>query len=203
MLTENSFVPHDIATLISLFGGGDRFVERLDFLHESGLTDIGNEPSFLTVFLYHYAGRPALSSLRAHSYIPSYFNVSTTGLPGNDDSGAMGSFLAFSMIGLFPNPGQNIYFITPPFFEAVSFTHPVTKKMATIRNINFDPSYNNLYIQHAKLNGKTYTRNWIGHEFFTEGWTLELTLGNQESTWGTGEQDIPPSFSLTTGSINM
>jgi putative alpha-1,2-mannosidase len=48
----HSFVPHDVSTLIKLLGGSDKFVRRLDFLHTSGLTDIGNEPSFLTVFLY-------------------------------------------------------------------------------------------------------------------------------------------------------
>lgn len=46
-------MPHDIATLIDLIGGPQEFISRLDYLHTSGLTDIGNEPSFLTVFLYH------------------------------------------------------------------------------------------------------------------------------------------------------
>jgi putative alpha-1,2-mannosidase len=107
----------------------------------------------------------------------------------------MGSFQFLSMLGLFPNPGQNIYLIIPPFFEAVSVSNPLTNKTATIRNINFDPSYQNIFVQNATLNGQPYTRSWIGHEFFTEGWTLELTLGAQESSWGTGDDDLPPSVS--------
>lgn len=188
-----SFVPHDIASLIRLLGGKDEFLRRLDFLHTSGLTDIGNEPSFLTVFLPHYAGRPALSTARVHEYIPGYFNTSTTGLPGNDDTGAMASFAAFCMLGLFPNPGQNIYFITPPFFESISITNPLTSITSTIRNVNFDPEYERKYIQSTKLNGEEYTRNWIGHEFFSRGGVLELVLGEEESMWGTGEGDVPPS----------
>ncbi|THC94891.1 hypothetical protein EYZ11_005613 [Aspergillus tanneri] len=191
------YVPHDMAALIDLLGGPDTFVSRLDFFHTSGLADMGNEPVFLTVFQYHYAGRPALSVHRAHSYIPSRFNSSHSGLPGNDDSGAMGAFAVFSMMGLFPNPGQNVYLIIAPFFEAVSITHPVTKKAATIRNVNFDPSYRNIYIQSATLNGRPYSKNWIGHEFFTEGMTLELTLGDTESDWGRGKDDLPPSLSST------
>lgn len=74
-------------TLIELLGGPDSFIERLDFFHSSGLADIGNEPVFLTVFETHYAGRPALSAVRAHSYIPRVFNDTAGGLPGNDDSG--------------------------------------------------------------------------------------------------------------------
>lgn len=184
-----------MAALIELIGGPDEFVSRLDYFHESGLADISNEPVFLTVYEYHYAGRPALSSKRAHNYIPRTFNASDNGLPGNDDSGAMGSFLAWSMMGLFPNPGQNVYLIIPSFFEAIEITHPETNQTATIRNVNFDPTYKNIYIQSAQLNGKPYTRNWIGHEFFTQGMTLELTLGDQESDWGTRKEDLPPSLS--------
>lgn len=196
-LTFFSYVPHDMAKLIKLVGGADAFVSRLDYFHESGLADIGNEPVFLTVYDYHYAGRPGLSARRAHHYIPASLNATHSGLPGNDDSGAMGSFLAWSMMGLFPNPGQDVYLITPPFFEAVQTTHPETNQTATIRNVNFDPTYKNIYVQSAKLNGKPYHKNWIGHEFFTLGMTLELTLGQHESEWGTRKEDLPPSLSDT------
>lgn len=106
----------------------------------------------------------------------------------------MGSFVAFSMMGLFPNPGQNVYLITPPFFESVNLTHPTTGKTATIRNVNFDPNYGAIYIQSATLNGEPYTKNWIDHSFFLEGKELVLTLGRNESTtWGTAVKDLPPS----------
>ncbi|KAF2467094.1 alpha-1,2-mannosidase family protein-like protein [Lindgomyces ingoldianus] len=195
------FVPHDVRKVISLLGGPETFIRRLDYFHTSGLADIGNEPVFLTVYMPHYAGRPGLSSKRVHSYIPSRFNSSTDGLPGNDDSGAMASFTLFACIGLFPNPGQNVYFITPPFFKSVSITNQITNNTATIRNLNFDKEYKNIYIQKATLNGEPYTKNWIGHEFFTQGWTLELTLGQIESDWGTKEEDLPPSMS--TGNMKM
>lgn len=61
------FVPHDVGKVIELLGGEETFLERLDFFHTSGLADIGNEPVFLTVYMPHYAGRPALSAKRAHS----------------------------------------------------------------------------------------------------------------------------------------
>ncbi|KAI0128021.1 glycosyl hydrolase family 92-domain-containing protein [Xylariales sp. AK1849] len=188
------FVPHNQADLITLYGGPDQFVRRLDFLHDMNITNISNEPSFLTVFQYHYAGRPALSALRSHFYIPRYFNPNPGGLPGNDDSGAMGSFLAFSMMGLFPNPGQDVYLITPPYFESVSIKHPISGKTATIRNLNFDPTYQAVYIQSATLNGEPYTKNWISHSFFTEGKELVLTLGRNESSWGRAVSDLPPSL---------
>jgi putative alpha-1,2-mannosidase len=106
----------------------------------------------------------------------------------------MGSFVAFSMIGLFPNPGQNVYLITPPYFESVSIKSQISGKVAVIRNVNFDPSYQNIYIQSATLDGEVYTKNWIDHSFFTDGKELVLTLGKNESTWGTQVSDLPPSL---------
>ncbi|RDW93999.1 uncharacterized protein DSM5745_01321 [Aspergillus mulundensis] len=184
-----------MSSLIGTLGGDDAFIARLNYFHTSGLADIGNEPVFLTVFQYHYAGRPGLSASRVHSYIPSSFNATHAGLPGNDDSGAMGAFAVFSILGLFPNAGQNMYLITPPFFEEVRVTHPMTGKVAVVRNVGFDPGYKRIWLQEARLNGEAYSRSWIGHEFFTEGGVLELVLGEEESDWGRALENRPPSVS--------
>jgi predicted alpha-1,2-mannosidase len=188
------YVPGDMSSLISTLGGPSTFIKRLDWLHESGILYVGDEQAFLNLYLYHYAGRPAKSAERAHQYIPSLFNDTVSGIPGNDDSGAMGSFEALVMMGLYPNAGQDVYFITPPFFEEVSIKNGQTGNTATIRNVNFDPTYQNIYIQSATLDGVPYTRNWITHSFFLNGGVLELTLGASESAWGTNPQDVPPSL---------
>lgn len=167
----------------------------MQYLHDNQITYIGNEPAFLTVFQYHYAGRPGLSAFRSHYYIPAYFAPTNGGLPGNDDSGAMGSFVALSMMGLFPNPGQDVYLITPPYFQSVNITSPVTGKVARVVNMGFDSTYKNIYIQRATLNGVEYTKNWIGHDFFLQGMELVLYLGPKESSWGTAVADLPPSLS--------
>ncbi|KAK6070802.1 glycosyl hydrolase family 92 [Seiridium cupressi] len=190
-------VPQQIASLISLMGGDEAFISRLDYFHTSGLADISNEPVFSTVYLYHYAGRPALSTKRLHTYIPSFFNNTNGGLPGNDDSGSMGAFVVFGMLGLFPIAGQNVYLISTPFFEEISIKNGLTGNTATIKTVGFDSNYTNIYIQNATVNGEPWTKNWIGHELFTLGWTLEITLGSQESEWGTKEEDRPPSLSET------
>lgn len=102
-------------------------------------------------------------------------------------------------MGLFPNPGQNVYLIIPPYFPSVNITSPVTGKTARIRNENFDPAYEAVYIQSATLNGEPYTKNWIGHEFFTDGMELVLVLGRNESSWGTRVEDLPPSLGTYEG----
>jgi len=155
-------------TLINLLDGPTEFVTRLDYLHDQNITYIGNEPAFLTVFQYHYAGRPAKSTSRVRTYIPDYFSPTPAGLPGNDDSGAMGSFVAMAMMGLFPNPGQDVYLLTVPFFETVSIVSPLTGKTAIVRTANWE-EFNtpnatggavggNGFIQSATVDGKPWTR---------------------------------------------
>ncbi|KAG6018014.1 hypothetical protein E4U54_007810 [Claviceps lovelessii] len=190
------YVPHDQATLIPALGGRQEFTRRLEFLHNTpGLFYVGNEQSYLLIYLFHFVGRPGLSSRYAHQYIPSAFNDTAAGIPGNDDSGAMGSFTALTMMGLYPMSGQNVYLIIPPFFPEVTIRSRVTGRMATIRNINFDNAYQNIYIQSARLDGLPFHKSWITHEFFNNGGLLELTLGPVESAWGSGEDDKPPSAS--------
>ncbi|RAL03913.1 glycoside hydrolase family 92 protein [Aspergillus ibericus CBS 121593] len=189
------FVPQDMAALVTRLGGPQTFTSRLSYLHDSGLLYVGDEQAFLTVFQFHYSGRPALSTERAHYYIPSQFNTSVSGIPGNDDGGAMGAFAVLSMMGLFPVHGQDVYLINPPFFEEISIRNKETGKVATIRNINFDPTYKSIYIQSATRDGQAWTKNWITHDFFTQGGVLELELGPVESSWGTGDEDLPPSMS--------
>jgi predicted alpha-1,2-mannosidase len=192
------YVPQDMASLVGVMGGPARFVERLDYFHASGINYMGNEPNFLPTFQFHYAGRPGRSAYWVHQYIPSLFNSSVAGIPGNDDC-AMGAFSAFAFMGFFPVAGQDVYLLTPPMFREVSIRTPDGRGWATLRNANFDPEYNNIYIQSAKLNGKPYTRNWITHDFFRKGGMLEFVLGPKESEWGTRKEDLPPS--LSTGSI--
>ena len=111
------FVPGDMASLIHTLGGTETFIKRLDWLHESGILYVGDEQAFLNLFLYHYAGRPGKSAERAHQYIPSLFNDTIAGIPGNDDSGAMGSFEALVMMGLYPNAGQVSPQLSPLFLS--------------------------------------------------------------------------------------
>jgi putative alpha-1,2-mannosidase len=114
-----------------------------------------------------------------------------------------------SMMGLFPNPGQSVYLITVPFFESVSIVSPLTGNTATVRVANWSEfnSLNNTggtgFIQSATLNGKPYTRNWVDHDFFTQGQDLVLVLSRNESAWGTRPGDLPPSLSDSTSSSVM
>jgi len=187
------FAPQDMATLIRLMGGRDTFVSRLAYFHESGIAYMGNEQAFLPTFQFHYAGRPGMSSYYVRKYIPSLFNASVNGIPGNDDC-AMGAFTAFAMMGFFPVAGQDVYLLTPPFFREVRIKAWEEGKWAVIRVRNFDERGRRIYVREAWLNGRKYTRNWITHGFFRKGGVLEFVVGEEEGDWGTREEDVPPSY---------
>ncbi|KAF2137511.1 glycoside hydrolase family 92 protein [Aplosporella prunicola CBS 121167] len=191
------YAPHDMASLIQTLGGAKPFARRLLALHRTpGLLYMGDEQAFLTVYLGHYAGRPDLASSLAHRYIPHQFNATRAGIPGNDDSGAMGSFAVFAMLGLFPVAGQDVYLVSAPFFREASITNPLTNRTATIRARNWDPKSKARFVVEASLNGEPWSANWISHRFFAEGGVLELVLGETKGSWGTQEADLPPSLSL-------
>ena len=107
-------IPHDVPGLIEACGGEETFRRRLDLFFERGRYNVGNEPSFLTPCLYHWIGRPDLTSDRVRQIITDNYTDQPNGLPGNDDSGAMSSWLAFHQLGLYPNAGQSHYLLHAP-----------------------------------------------------------------------------------------
>ena len=111
-------IPHDVPGLIEACGGGETFRKRLDLFFDRKRYNVGNEPSFLTPCLYHWIGRPDLTSDRVRQIITENYNDTPDGLPGNDDSGSMSSWLAFHMLGLYPNAGQSYYLLHAPLLPA-------------------------------------------------------------------------------------
>ncbi len=184
-------IPHDVAMLVNKSGGTGEFKKRLNTFFEKGFYNVGNEPSFLSPVLYHWIGRPDMSSDRVHQIVDANFNSSRSGIPGNDDSGAMSSWLAFHMMGIYPNAGQPYYLINTPYFEK-TIIHQENGKDFTIRTVNL--SANNKYIKSATLNGKQLDKSFIDHTDMVAGGELVLTMDAVPSTtWGT--KTLPPSKS--------
>lgn len=92
-------------------------------------------------------------------------------------------------MGLFPNAGQDYYLITAPRYPKVTLTIGEKTFNILIKNAGD----NNIYVQSAKLNGRTLKRAWIKHEEIRNGGTLILEMGDKPSSWGT--KMPPPSLS--------
>lgn len=174
-------IPHDVPGLIAKSGGKEAFDKRLDTFFEKNYYNVNNEPSFLTPCLYHWIGRPDKSSDRIHAIIGKHFNDSPGGLPGNDDSGAMSSWLAFHMMGLYPNAGQDYYLINTPILKETTF-HLQNGKTFRIKAEKL--SKKNRYIQSILLNGKEYPYSALRHKDIMAGGEMILKMGNKPSQWG-------------------
>ena len=174
-------IPHDIALLIEEDGGKEGFKRRLDQLFGNGWCDVGNEPSFLTSCLYHWIGRPDLTSDIVARLIDNDYSDGTDGLPGNDDSGAMSSWLAFHMTGLYPFAGTDLYLIHSPQVRS-SFYRVGGGKRFIIQARGLSPERR--YISSARLNGKDYPYSTIRHEDLVKGGRLVLTMSDKPGAWG-------------------
>ena len=129
-------IPHDVPGLIEACGGKDAFIKRLDTFFANKHYNVANEPSFLTPYLYHWVGRPDLSVERINQIVHDNYDDTPNGLPGNDDSGAMSSWLVFNMMGIYPVAGQNLYLVGSPMIPAYTIHLPNGKDLKVVAKGN-------------------------------------------------------------------
>lgn len=202
------FVPQDVSGLISLMGGDDKFISKLDelFTTDSKLTgrqqsDItgqigqyahGNEPSHHMAYLYNYAGAPWKAQQRIHQILTTLYNDKPDGLCGNEDCGQMSAWYVLSSMGIYPVcPGDTKYSIGTPLFEKIAINAGSGRKF-TIRANNL--SDKNFYVQSAKLNGREYNYSYIDQSDIVKGGELVLEMGPRAGKWGTEKQYRPVSM---------
>ncbi|CAG8546785.1 14345_t:CDS:10, partial [Dentiscutata heterogama] len=154
-------VPFDVKKLIELSGGPKLFEIRLDktFSDNTFLGtyyNIGNEPDFFHTCLYHFIGKQYKSVEIIRKIMDTKFRNSNDGIPGNDDSGAMGSWYAFNVLGLFPIAGTDIYLINSPQFETItiylSISPPITFNIIAHNLINILDDESDSVSNHSSIN---------------------------------------------------
>ena len=211
--TYSLYVPQDVRGLIQMAGGTDAFVHRLDLFFadisavrdnrydsssgtpapafkpgssHGGRYDVGNEPGFLAPYLYNWAGRQDRTAYQVRRILARSYSTGTRGLPGNDDSGAMGSFYVFNKLGFFPVAAQTTYLIGSPCFTRMTMRLPDGKTFTILAP---NVSETNLYIASATWNGKPFHRSWFTHDELIQGGTLVLHMTSHPTHWDT---DTPP-----------
>jgi predicted alpha-1,2-mannosidase len=190
--TYSIYAPQDMRRLIEMAGGNEGFVRRLDWTFLRRHFDVTNEPGFLLPVLYNYAGRPDHTADIVHMTLEKAFADNRAGIPGNDDSGAMSSWLIFSTLGLFPVAGQDVYLISTPSIPDASLKLGNGKEFRIIAK-GLDGQGLNRYVQSATLNGVDLPNAWFRHAQIKDGATLVLTMGSAPSNWGRAVP--PPSMS--------
>ena len=161
-------VPGDIPGMIERMGGAKVFTERLEYAFENRLIDYGNEPNFITTWLFDFVGRGDLASRWAHAFRDEFERDE---IPGDDDSGAMGSMYVFLTAGIFPIGGQDLYALHAPAAKRVLFVLPQSGKTFTVvSSLPPDGSrFGDVY-----LNGVKIEKPFVRHAQILSGGTLEF-----------------------------
>jgi predicted alpha-1,2-mannosidase len=185
-------VPHDIPGLVELFGGVDKFAEKLDslfvvdgFLGEQASPDIsgligqyahGNEPSHHILYIYPYINQAWKTADKVREVLSVMYNDEPAGLSGNEDVGQMSAWYVLSSIGLYQvEPAGGKYIFGSPIVNEATIRVKDGKIFQIVAKNN---SPENKYIQSVTLNGKTYTAYYIDFKDIAKGGTLEFVMGN-------------------------
>lgn len=191
-------VPHDVKGLIQLFGSDKAFMSKLDSLFfvegwagdnaspdMSGMTGQyahGNEPSHHVIYMYNYAGRPDEAAPLLRKMLNEMYLDQPDGLSGNEDVGQMSAWYILSSVGLYQvDPVGGRFVIGSPLFDKATVNVGGGKTFTVVAKNNSD---RNIYVQSARLNGKTLKNSYIEFNDIRHGGTLELVMGPKPSKWG-------------------
>lgn len=192
-------VPHDVKGLIKLFGSDKAFMSKLDSLFfvegwagdnaspdMSGMTGQyahGNEPSHHVIYMYNYAGRPDKAAPMLRKMLNEMYLDQPDGLSGNEDVGQMSAWYIISSVGLYQvDPVGGRFVIGSPLFDKATVNVGGGKTFTVVANNNSDK---NIYVQSARLNGKTLKNSYVDFNDIRHGGTLELVMGPKPSKWAT------------------
>lgn len=185
---ENYFwmVPYDLETLIDTIGGKAAAEKRLDSLFvriDAGYDDhffaAGNGPDFQVPWIYNYVDRPYKTSAIISRILREAYDSSPSGLPGNDDCGAMGSWYIYASIGLYTmTPGVAQFCINMPQFSDIKIHLPGGL-------LQIKGGRDGQYINSMRLNGKTYNSAWIDWDVLKDGGTITYKASAKPNKkWG-------------------
>ncbi len=199
------FVPQDIGGLIKLFGGKEKFADRLDSMFNAptelagrpdpditgmiGQDAQGDEQSHHVGYLYDYAGQPWKTQNIVRKIMSVLYTDSVDGLCGNDDCGQMSAWYVFSALGFYPvTPGQNTYAIGSPLFTKATIDLGNGKKFVFEADGASDTGK---YIQSASLDGRPYDHPYIEQAELAKGGVLRLKMSDMPNkNWGTEEAGL-------------
>lgn len=208
----------DIDGLVSLMGGRENFIAKLDsifevppvfdfsyygiVIHEIREMQImnmgnyahGNQPIQHMIYLYNYAGQPWKTQFRARQVMDKLYSYQPDGYCGDEDNGQTSAWYVFSAMGFYPvTPGTDQYVFGSPLFNKVTLDFGKRNKLVIEAPEN---SRENVYVKRIKLNAKRLDRNYITHSQLQEGGRLVFSMtAAPDTVRGTRPEAFPYSMS--------
>ncbi|MFD0162744.1 GH92 family glycosyl hydrolase [Streptomyces decoyicus] len=213
--------PQDTRGLANLYGGRSGLAKKLDayfstpetaskefagsygeVIHEMteardtrmGMYGHSNQPSHHIAYMYDAAGQPWKTQEKVREAMSRLYLGSEIGqgYPGDEDNGEMSAWYVFSSLGFYPLVmGQGEYAVGSPLF-AKATVHLENGRDLTIKA----PRNNarNVYVQGLRVNGTPWNSTALPHRLLARGGTLDFTMGDRPSAWGTGAHAAPTSL---------
>lgn len=207
---------HDPQGLIDLMGGKDRFTAMLDtvfavpshegmksrrMIHEMREMQVmnmgqyahGNQPIQHMPYLYNYGGQPWKTQYWVRQIMDKLYSAAPDGYCGDEDNGQTSAWYVFSSLGFYPvAPGSGEYAIGSPQFKKVTLKLENGKTVIISSNAPDDQS---IYVDDMKVNGKSYTHNYLKYADLMKGGELVFKMSTSPNlTRGTQPEDMPYSF---------
>lgn len=193
-------VPHNIGELVERRGGVEAAAADLEeHLRELDAGVYGtrgaylsNQVSFNAPYVHHWLGQPNRTRDALRRASQEMFGTSPSGLPGNDDLGALSSWYVWANIGLYPAIyGTADLLVSGPSFDRVVIDSADSPRRVDIRA---DGARTRPFVTGMTVNGRATTRSWLGEDFARAGGDIRLTLSARDAGWGARPSDVPPSY---------
>ncbi len=188
--------PQDPFGLVEAMGGEAEMTRRLDALMSevnAGLSRphfyIGNEPNFATPWLYPWTGAPSHMQESVRRVVRETFQPVPSGLPGNDDLGATSSWLAWSLIGMYPAvPGVGGFVLSTPAFDEVTLRIAQGALVLSAAGAGDDA----IYTSGIRLGDRPLSRAWVDWSEISGGGRLTWTRSETpDDAWATTRPPDP------------
>ncbi len=209
---------HDINGLMTLMGGKENFVQRLDTIFElppifddsyygfpiheiremqivnMGNYAHGNQPIQHMLYLYNYAGEPWKTQEKVREVLTKLYTPAPDGYCGDEDNGQTSAWYVFSALGFYPVcPGTDQYVMGAPLFKKATIQLENGKTLVLEAPKN---SKENIYIDEVVKDGAKITRNYFTHSELQEGGKISFGMSNKANKKrGTETSSFPYSLS--------
>ena len=189
-----SFRAHTgMAGRIALAGGTDRYLAMLDDFfcvdyipsqwdrrhdrvkREGYFEGLNNQSDMDAPFSYIWCGRPDRTAAVVDLVRRCRFTDGPGGCPGNNDSGATGSWYVWSCLGLYPVAGTPYYLIVSPSADRAEIDF--ARGTLTIRAERESPR--SIYPVGFDFNGRSFREPWIRVRELESGGTLTIRLADR------------------------
>ncbi|MFI1097517.1 GH92 family glycosyl hydrolase [Streptomyces sp. NPDC020917] len=158
-----------------------------------GQLGMSNQPSHHIPYMYDYAGAPAKTQAIVREILQRLYvgDEIGQGYAGDEDNGETSAWYVLSSLGIYPlQVGSPNWAIGSPQFTKMT-VHRSTGDIVVNAQ---DNSTSNVYVQSVAVNGKKQKTTSIDSSVFAHGGTIDFQMGPKPSTWGTSNNDAPPSL---------